>query len=181
MRVAFIVSFAVNVLLALLSLAILPARVAIHFGPGGMPDHWAANYANSLMILGLEIVLFAGLYFAPRLILIVPSKWVNLPHKRFWLAPENRRLAAAKVSALICQFGVVIFLFLFVIGLLTMQANVSKPVRLNEHCFFLFLIPFLAYSIAWGILFFKSFRIPNTKQLADSQTKTGGGQDAASG
>ena len=38
-RTAFILSYMANVLLALVSLAILPERVAIHFGWGGMPDN----------------------------------------------------------------------------------------------------------------------------------------------
>jgi len=179
MRVAFIVSFVANVILALVSIVVLPARVAIHFGSGGIPNNWAPNYVNSLIFLGMDIILFVCLYFSPHLTFIFPPKSINLPNKQFWLAPENRHRTVAKISALIYQFGVAIFLFLFVIGLLTIQANLTKPVRLKEHYFFLFLIPFLAYSIAWCIVFFKSFRIPNENNLASKQIQPIGGKNAA--
>lgn len=156
MRIAFIVSFLANVVLALVSFVILPAKVAIHFGPGGMSNNWAPNHVNSLIFLGMDIVLFCCLYFSPHLTLVFPAKWINLPNKQFWLTPENQRRTVAKISALIYQFGVAIFLFLFVIGLLTIQANLANPVRLKESYFFPFLILFMVYAIVWCI---EGFRV----------------------
>jgi hypothetical protein len=51
MRAVFIATFLANILLALLSLAILPDRVAIHFGLGGAADSWAASLTNTLFML----------------------------------------------------------------------------------------------------------------------------------
>lgn len=181
MRVTFIISFVANVVLALISLVILPAKVAIHFGPGGMPNNWVPSYVNSLIFLGMDIVLFVCLYFSPYLTFIFPPKWINLPNKQFWLAPENRRWTVAKISTLMYQFGVAIFLFLFVIGLLTIQANLMNPVRLKERYFFPFLTLFMVYSIVWCIVFFRSFRIPNEKNLANHQIQPIARQSPGSG
>jgi len=170
-RAAFIVSFAANVILALISLVILPPRIAIHFGPGGMPDNWAPNHANSLIFLGLHTVLFFSLYFSPRLTLAFPAKWINLPNRAFWLGPEHRGQTAAKISALMHQFGVAVFLFLFATGLLTIQANLAEPVRLNEVLAFTFLFLFLIYCVLWCIGFFRSFRLPKEINRANHDSR----------
>ncbi len=171
MRVAFIISFMANALLALLSLALLPARVAIHFDPGGTADGWAPGYVNSLIFLGLDTGLFLSLYFSPRLILAFPAEWVNLPNKHFWLAPENLLRTGEKISALMYRFGTAMFLFLFATGLLTVQANLAEPVKLNERLLLMFLGLFLAYTVVWVVFFYRSFRVPNEKDVENQVTK----------
>lgn len=160
MRRAFIVCFLANVVLALVSWLILPERVAIHFGSGGLPNNWASSHENSLIMLGINSVLFFSLYFSPRLTLMFPAKWINLPHKAYWLAPEHRTRTAEKIAAQMHRFGVAIFLFLFATGLLTIQANLSDPVCLNEPLAMSFLAAFLVYTVVWCVQFFRSFRIP---------------------
>ena len=55
MRAICYVVFTANVLLMVVSLAILPDQVAIHFGRGGAPDSWASKEVNVL----------AAVYFSP--------------------------------------------------------------------------------------------------------------------
>lgn len=159
-RATFILCYVANVILAVVSLAILPERVAIHFGWGGMPDNWASSSFNTLFLIGLQTVLFLTLYFSPRLVGIVPARYINLPHKEFWLAPENRARFQAKFTALMHCFGAALFVFLFAVGWLSIQANLSQPVRLQERPLFILLALFLAYTLAWVVVFFRSFRLP---------------------
>ena len=77
MRTAFIASFLANVLLALLSLLILPERVAIHFGLGGLPDSWASNLNSTLLMLGVHALVFVSLYFSPKLLATMPSRCIS--------------------------------------------------------------------------------------------------------
>ena len=163
-RAAFLLCYVANVILAVVSLAILPERVAIHFGWGGMPDNWASSSANTLFLIGLQTALFLTLFFSPRLAVIIPARFVNLPHKEFWLAPENRARFQAKFTAFMHRFGTILFVFLFVAGLLSIQANLSNPVRLQERPLFVCLALFLAYTLAWVIVFFRGFRLPDPSQ-----------------
>lgn len=159
-RIVFVASFVANVMLALVSLAILPERVAIHFGWGGMPDQWASKETHALTLLGLETCLFLILCLLPRLAGAIPARWVNLPNKPFWLAPENRARFQAKCAALIHRFGTALFFFLFAFGLHAIQANLAQPVRLQQRSLFVFLAMFVAYAIGWCIAFFRAFRVP---------------------
>lgn len=103
MRILFLLAFAANVVVTLISLAVLPARIAIHFGADGMANVWAPNYVNALLMTGTQVLLLCLLYFAHRLILWVPPKWINLPHKEYWLSPGNQARTMEKIQVQICR------------------------------------------------------------------------------
>jgi hypothetical protein len=64
------------------------------------------------------------------------------------------------------EFGIALFLFLFVVELLAIEANLSQPVRINEKLFFSALILFLLYTVYWCIKLFRSFRRPREMENA---------------
>ncbi|MCX6348229.1 MAG: DUF1648 domain-containing protein, partial [Candidatus Aureabacteria bacterium] len=68
-RKIFIAVFIADLLLAGFSPALLPSRVAIHFGCGGMPDNWASSFWSALIFIVFIAFLFSALYFSPRLML----------------------------------------------------------------------------------------------------------------
>lgn len=160
MRAAFIVAFLANVILSLASLAVLPERVAIHFGPSGMPDGWASSGANTLMMLGMDTFLFCSFYFSPLLIARMPAKWISLPSRDYWLAPERRPRAVEMFSQRMWQFGAVLFLFLLVVALLALEANLSDPVRLDGTALWVALAVFFGYTLYWTIALVRAFRAP---------------------
>ena len=137
-RLLFIITFIANIVLIIISLIILPSRVAIHFGLYGMPDNWAPSYIHALISLGLDTLLFCAMFYSPRLIFIFPKKWINLPHKDYWLTEGNIPRTRSLVSSLMWEFGIALFIFLFVAGLFTIHANLSVPVKLNENLFLAF-------------------------------------------
>ena len=160
MRTGFILVFIVNVVLSLVSLILLPSHVAIHFGVGGMANGWASSYVNALFFIGTNVFLFLLIYFSPQLVFMFPPKWINLPNKNYWLRVENKARTVAIFSVLMWKFGIALFLFLFVVELLAIEANLSHPVRLDEKLFISALILFLLYTIYWCIKLFRAFRLP---------------------
>ncbi len=163
MRKIFIASFAANIMLGIYSSFTLPSRVATHFGSGGVPDGWASVGAHTFLVLGIEIVLFLALYYSPGLMLKTPPQWINIPHKEYWLKPENRERMRDAVSKLMWRFGTALFLFLFILGLLSLEANLSDPVRLDEKPLFWALGIFGVYLILWCISLARAFRIPDDR------------------
>jgi uncharacterized membrane protein len=163
MRTAFILIFLANAILVLFSLAILPDRVAIHFGLGGTPDGWATNLTSTLMMLVMHILIFCSLYFSPRLLTVVPNRWISLPNRDYWLRPEHRSQAVEKFSQYMWQFGTALFLFMFLVGLLTLKANLSDPVRLDERLLVIALVIFLAFTVYWMIALLRAFRVPRNR------------------
>jgi uncharacterized membrane protein len=160
MLAGFIMVFIANVVLSLVSFVLLPSRVAIHFGPGGMANNWAPSYVNTLFFIGTNTFLFLSICFTPRLVFMFPPKWINLPNKDYWLRLENKARTVAIFSSLMWEFGIALFLFLFVVELLAIEANLSQPVRLNEKIFFSALILFLLYTAYWCIRLLRAFHLP---------------------
>lgn len=160
MRGVFILVFVANIVLSLVSLTILPLRVAIHFGFGGTADNWAPSYINTLFFIGINTFLFLCFYFTPRLVFKFPSKYINLPNKEYWLQVENKARTMEIFSSSMWKFGTVLFLFLFAVQLLTIQANLSHPVKVDEKLFLSALILFILYTVYWSIKLLKAFRLP---------------------
>jgi hypothetical protein len=91
----------------------------------------------------------------------VPKKFVSLPNKDYWLREENLPAFKQKMKDLMARFGTAFFLFFFVIGLLTVEANLSEPVRLNEKAFLPVVVLFLVYTVVWTVGLFRAFRVPD--------------------
>jgi len=153
-------AFVANLVLTLVSLLILPDQVAIHFGGGGVPNAWASKWSHALIFIVIQIPLFALCMSVDRLTLNMPAKWVSLPNKDYWLKPENRVELEARFSALMEEFGFVLFVFLFIVGLLTLDANLSDPVRLNEPLFLAFFAGFMLYVPYWLVKVFRRLKVP---------------------
>ncbi len=160
MRTAFILSFVANLVLALVALILSPATVAIHFGYGGEPDGWAPAYVSALIMVGANGVLFLLLCFIPRLIRKTPARWINLPNKEYWLREENKNKMFSLLTEMSFQFGTLTFIFMFVVGLLSLQANLSNPVRLRTSIFWWPLGMYMAYTVFWVVRLIRAFRIP---------------------
>ena len=160
MRRLMISAFVANLALVLMSLLILPDQVAIHFRGSGVPDAWASKWANALLFVAMQIPLFALCLSVGRLTLNIPARWVSLPNKNYRLKPENRAELEARISALMEEFGFVLFVFLFIVGLLTLDANLRDPVQLNEPLFLLFFAGFMLYLPYWLVKLFRDLKVP---------------------
>lgn len=160
MQAAFILSYVANMVLATVSLFVLPEQTAIHFGLGGAPGGWASSRTSTLLMLAMHTVVFCALYVSPRLLTSVPRRWINLPNRDYWLQPAHRAQAVAKFRRHLWRFGTVLFVFMFLIGLLTLRANLSDPVRLDERLFLIALGVYLLYTVYWTVSLLRAFRVP---------------------
>lgn len=69
---------------------LLPERVASHFDAAGQADGWSSKTAffvfNLAFVAGMALLFLGLTAWQGR----IPSAWINLPHKDYWLAPERR-------------------------------------------------------------------------------------------
>jgi len=163
MHAAFILSYVANMVLAIASWFVLPEQAAIHFGLGGAPDGWASSRTSTLLMLGMHTVVFCALYVSPRLLTSVPRRWINLPNRDYWLQPPRRAQAVARFRQHLWRFGTALFVFMFLVGLLTLRANLSDPVRLDERLFLIALGVFLLYTAYWTVSLLRAFQVPKAQ------------------
>jgi len=162
MRIVFAAVLAANLLLAAVSLAVLPDRVAIHFVLGGHPDSWAPAWFNALLFAGMDGLLSVMIWLTPRWAFAFPDRWINLPNKAYWLAPERRPEAQARLARAMVEFGTALLLFMLVVSALVIKANLSDPVRLDEKPFLGALALFLVFTVFWLVRLYRTFRIPES-------------------
>ena len=125
----FILTFVANVVVTLISLAVLPSRVAIHYGANGMANGWAPNYVNALLMTGTHVLLFCSIYLSSRF-MFAYQRMINLPNKGYWLAPERRQATLEYLSAWMLWFGAATLCLLLAITGMVLRANLIREHRL---------------------------------------------------
>ncbi len=160
--------FLANIILAAASLFILPEQTATHFGFGGEPDNWGSPSVCAMIFVVISTLVFAMTLFVPYMIGNIPSQYINFPHNDYWLTEENKPKAIAKMTSCMMEFGVGLLAFLLYVNILTIKANLSEPVRLDETRFLVLLAVFMLYTVYWCVRLCRAFRIPKETASTDN-------------
>jgi amino acid permease len=134
----------------------LPARVASHFARGGYANGFMSHDAYVLFMLAMTTVLPLVVVACVGLIPRIATSRMSIRYREHWLAPERRAATLATLATWGCAFGIVLIVFLTCIHLLTLEANLRTPARLDESQFFTVLVGFLVMLAVWiGFLAFR--------------------------
>ncbi|MGY1718029.1 DUF1648 domain-containing protein [Blastococcus sp. SYSU DS0552] len=100
----------------------LPARVPVHFGPGGEPDTWAGRPAALVgaAVLGLAMAaVFAG---CARFVRRCRPELVNVPNPGYWKRAENLDRLRGMITTDLWLIGAWTFLLLTGVQWLVVRA-----------------------------------------------------------
>lgn len=109
----------------------LPDEVAVHFDIHVEPDNWSskgAAIASYILIVVLMSALFAGL--GPLLRKSDP-KYINIPNKNYWLAPERRAESIQAMIDMMVWIGIATNVMLIGVFHLMFEANMRTPVGMS--------------------------------------------------
>lgn len=160
MRALLLLVSAANLAVQFAAWRMHPGRVPVHFGPGGRADGWGDSATHALgqaALLTLYLLLFLGV---PAGLKRLPAQWVSLPHRDYWLAPERREEAQARLAGLLHRVGFVFLLFHLGVGGLELQARTRAPEQLDQATSLWLLALFMAYVAAWLQAFWRAFPPP---------------------
>ena len=112
----------------------LPARVATHFGSDGQPNGWLSRDAHTLGQLGISLFVGGQFFALTRYLPRVPDRFVNLPHRDYWLAAKRRAETFAWLGAMLFWLGTLLQSFLAYVFHEVWRANLITPpaLRLNS-------------------------------------------------
>jgi uncharacterized membrane protein len=138
---------------------LLPDTVASHFDSAGRPNGSMPKGGFMALYVGLLALMVVNFLIIPIFLERLPESLVNLPNKRYWLAPERRAQAWAKIQTYLLAFGngaVALMLFVFQLALL---ANLSES-RVLSPAIWILLAAFIAFVLGCLFRLFRAFRLP---------------------
>ena len=111
---------------------LLPERIASHFGASGRPDGWMSRDGfltfYALFVAGMWAFLSGIGAFLPRL----PSEQINVPHKDFWLAPEQRAATYAYLRGFLLRVTTAVLALMVVLMQSVLLANLHPEPLLSS-------------------------------------------------
>jgi uncharacterized membrane protein len=136
----------------------LPGTLASHFDASGIPNSWEPKgvffgfYALVLIIVTVPSLVIS------RLLLSLPSEYINLPNKQYWLAPERRAATAEYFFDHLAKFCAATLALLIAIFQLAIVANLPGASGTLSWAVWALLGAFLIFAIFWGGTLFFRFR-----------------------
>jgi uncharacterized membrane protein len=115
---------------------LLPDRLATHFGVGGRPNGWMSKQDFVVFYL-LTLAVTSGVLLGVSVIVrLLPPRWINLPNKDYWLAPERREQTLRSIGREVSYLGIVLGAFLIAVNHLVIRANLEGGAVLDERALF---------------------------------------------
>lgn len=165
--------FSFIILLAVLQIAYyypkLPDTVGCHFGASGEADNFMPK--KGLFISEAVVFLFTLLTFISIDLMIryLPSKFLNLPNKNYWLGAERCAETKNYISNWMLAFGGATLVFLPCVFQLVIAANLDGTGKLSMPLFITSLGVFLAYTtISTIFLIVKFAKVPSEKEAENA-------------
>lgn len=155
-----------NIFILLLALAVLqsyfyysqlPGMVASHFDGAGAANGWSSKTTFFALYIGV-VALFAALFLLlPRYLGSVPTAFISMPNKEYWLAPERRPATLEYISHQMLIMGNAAMVFLICIIQLVIAANVDATGHVSAGTMWILLGGYLLFSAVWTIRFIVRF------------------------
>ena len=136
----------------------LPERVATHFGFNGQAaDGWMSRRAYLAFECGFPALIAALFTGVTALVRWLPTSFVNIPRKDYWLAPERRALTGRFLRDRLGWLLCLITLFFGGLHVLIVQANRDAPPQLPMGGLLLLVIAFFVGKMIWMALLLMRF------------------------
>lgn len=146
----------------LTSTSSLPEYVASNFNGAGEPNSYMSRSNYSVFILvfavGIPCLVMGGISIGLR----SGRRSINIPHKEFWLSPENAPETIRYLNVHLAYLSSLIALFIGYVHWLVMQANSVQPAQLsNSHLFTGMGLMFIGILLWVVLLIIRFGKVPN--------------------
>ncbi len=136
----------------------LPTIVASHFAVGGDADGFMPRNAYLGLMLAVTVMLPLLMAVGLGLVRFIPARFVNLPNREYWLAPERATETFAFLQSHGRSFAALLMAFLCFVHWLVVQANALQPPHIGVSWLLAGLLLFVLAVAVWIGAFFVHFR-----------------------
>jgi len=127
----------------------LPPVVASHFVAGGAANGFMPRSTYLRFMVALVICLPLLIALLASITSLLPVRFINLPNREYWLAPERQADSLSYLRKHSSRFGVLLVIFLCFVHWLVVQANSQSPAQFPESMFFPGMAAFLVGLVIW--------------------------------
>jgi uncharacterized membrane protein len=140
---------------------LLPDVVASHFNGRGAANGWQTKSAFFGVLVGVSVLAAVVGFGVPRIIAALPAALINLPNKRYWLAPEHLAETMEFLDSYFAWFGCALFLIMILTFDYALQFNLHPENPPDPARMWYALAGLLVFMMAWtGRLLKKFLRVP---------------------
>lgn len=140
---------------------LLPDVVASHFNGRGAANGWQTKSAFFGVLVGVSVLAAVVGFGIPRIIAVLPAALINLPNKRYWLAPEHLTETMEFLNSYFAWFGCALFLIMILTFDYALQFNLHPENPPDPARMWYALAGLLVFMMAWtGRLLKKFLRVP---------------------
>jgi uncharacterized membrane protein len=142
----------------------LPGVVASHFDGRGAPNGWQTKSAFFVVFVGVSVLAVVIGFGIPQIITVLPAQLINLPNKRYWLAPEHVAETTEFLKAYFAWFACAVYLVMILTFDYAIQSNLHPQNRPDPAGMWYILAGFLLFVLFWIVrMLAKFFRTPEKK------------------
>jgi len=146
-RFVFYLLLALAVLQVLVYYPMLPETVASHFDGSGRADGWSSK--STFFTIDAAVIALTALIFLGLSKIRWPDRWVSLPHKDYWLAPERRERTFRELQRQMLVFGCATMVVLLVVMQWTIEANLDGSQTLPAAPMWWLMGGYLLFTAVW--------------------------------
>jgi uncharacterized membrane protein len=156
--IAFLLLLFLAVAYILFTADSLPARVASHFVADGSANGYMPRSGYLTLMLALIVCLPLLLVLLQGVLRFIPQRFLNLPNREYWLAPERRAATLAFIQNHGVYVGILLVVFLGFVHGLVVLANNQQPPHFSVRLFTAGLLLYFLAMLVWMAAFFIHFR-----------------------
>ncbi len=138
-----------------------PEVMAAHFNVQGNPDRFVPKIVffgyqaqTVLIVIALSLVMQV-------LPMILPVRWINMPNREYWYAPERREATVDRLSSFAAALFALILLGIQAGFELAVSANLQKPIAFAAQIMIPVMIGIFVLSFMLLFWLTGSFRFPS--------------------
>lgn len=160
MPVAYIVLYLLAAFEIIHSYELLPAQVATHFTMQGNADRWMPQAAFIRFHFGFIFFISAIFWMTGFLVGRLPARYLSIPNREYWLAPQRLEDTRKKLGNLIAAMGLVAGFGVMVIDGIIIEVNTEPGTSMDATDFTPVIIGMSAAVAVLIVAGARSFRLP---------------------
>lgn len=158
-RLIALVLSCIPILQAIIYRQRLPELVASSFDGAGHANGLLERDTHLLIMITVGLGAFSIQVLVGWLVRHLDPSLINLPNRRYWLAPGRREATVDRLESRMFVFHIGLMAFLSYVNYLVLEANLM-PEPILSSSFLPALLGFLLFTIGWVAWLLVSFRRP---------------------